>query len=120
MTTAVIPCAAQRGAVRRRHAILMPALAARCRISLAEFVRYKTLVGFKGVFPPDWEDEEFFLGHDQYRSERAAEFVDLITEADADQWLNFVELCAATKSNDLAISLSSESFSSSWQPLNPP
>ena len=67
-----------------------------------EFVRYKTLVGFRGVFPPDWEDKEFYLKHGEYRSERAAEFVGSITENDGDQWLSFAELCAATKSNDLA------------------
>jgi ppGpp synthetase/RelA/SpoT-type nucleotidyltranferase len=68
-----------------------------------QFVRYKVLIGFEGVFPPAWNDDEFeFDGADKYRRERMGEYVAEISEAKEDEWYRFVERCAATKSDDLA------------------
>ena len=68
-----------------------------------EFVRYKTLVGFEGVFSQQWDDDTF--GHaevEAHRKMRAAKYVDSITPQNAARWQNFISRCAATKSNDLA------------------
>lgn len=68
-----------------------------------QFLRYKVLVGFEGVFPPAWNDDDFeFDGADKYRRERMAEYVAEISEAKEDEWYQFVERCAATNSDDLA------------------
>lgn len=66
-----------------------------------QFVKYKTLVGFEGVFPPAWHDDDFEVeGVDQYRRERMQEYVSEISESNEEEWYSFLERCAATKSND--------------------
>lgn len=67
-----------------------------------EYVRYKTLVGFKGVFPPDWEDDEFYQQHDEYRMALVVEYIADISDANQEEWYRFLEICAATESDDLA------------------
>lgn len=67
------------------------------------FVRYKTLVGFQSVFPGSWEDPNFDLeGEGPYRLQRINEYVDAVTTETADEWFEFIKLCAKTKSNDFA------------------
>ena len=69
----------------------------------ANFVRYKTLVGFESVFPESWENSDFDLnGKDAYRLQRISEYVDAVASESADEWLAFIKICSSTNSNDLA------------------
>lgn len=68
-----------------------------------QFVRYKTLVGYESVFEPDWEnDGTDFQQTEQHRNERIDQFIDEITDETKAEWLSFIELCASTKSEDMA------------------
>ena len=69
----------------------------------ADFVVYRTLVGFESVFPPAWDDERFgFEEVERYRSDRIVEYVAQLNGETADYWFGVLERCAQTKSNDLA------------------
>jgi len=69
----------------------------------AGFVRYKTLVGYESVMPPQWDDEGFdYIKAEKYRRERIAEYVESLSEETEDQWYATIERCAATKCNDMA------------------
>jgi ppGpp synthetase/RelA/SpoT-type nucleotidyltranferase len=68
-----------------------------------EFVKYKTLVGYEPVFPWHWDEDPFdFARTDAYRKERIREYVDDISTENQNEWYEFIEKCAATKSNDMA------------------
>jgi ppGpp synthetase/RelA/SpoT-type nucleotidyltranferase len=84
--------------------LMIAILAVRDRLNGDEqFVRYKTLIGFEAVLPAHWENERFdFEGGDQYRRERALEYVASITDETEEEWYRFLSRCAATESNDLA------------------
>lgn len=79
-------------------------LAVRDRLNTdVQYVRYKTLVGFDTVLPPHWDNDKFeFEGADQYRRQRATEYIDAISEATEEEWYRLVARCAATESEDLA------------------
>jgi hypothetical protein len=67
------------------------------------FTIYKTLVGFESVFPPAWDDSNF--GYEEeaaYRTERIAEFVAEVDEANAEEWFAIMRRCAQTDSDDLS------------------
>jgi ppGpp synthetase/RelA/SpoT-type nucleotidyltranferase len=67
------------------------------------YVRYKTLVGFEGVFSQQWDSEERgFEKITALRKARAKRFVDGINAENTRRWLSIIEKCAATKSNDMA------------------
>jgi ppGpp synthetase/RelA/SpoT-type nucleotidyltranferase len=67
------------------------------------FQIYKTLVGYESVFAPAWEDERFDIeAIDKYRSDRIDELVDGVSDANEDEWLETLNRCASTESNDLA------------------
>jgi ppGpp synthetase/RelA/SpoT-type nucleotidyltranferase len=67
------------------------------------YVRYKTLVGFEGVFSWQWDQEGIdFVKIERFRKERAARFASQVNHGNADKWLEFIRRCAATKSNDMA------------------
>jgi ppGpp synthetase/RelA/SpoT-type nucleotidyltranferase len=69
----------------------------------AGFVRYKTLVGYESIMPPQWDDEEFdFAKVEEYRRRRIAEYVKSLTDETENEWYAAIERCAATKSNDMA------------------
>ncbi len=69
----------------------------------AHFVAYKTLVGFESTFPEHWTNDDFdYSASEKYRSEKADAFVAEISSQNENDWLAFVERCAATKSDDLA------------------
>ena len=66
-----------------------------------EFVRYKTLVGFEGVFSQQWDDDTFgYAQVEAHRKTRAAKYVESITPQNAVKWQKFISRCAATESND--------------------
>jgi hypothetical protein len=66
-----------------------------------QYVRYKTLVGHEAVLPHHWDNDEFDYWKDQeYRKQRAQEYIEAISDATEDEWYRFIEPCAATKSND--------------------
>ena len=66
-------------------------------------VRYKTLVGYDSVFELDWESDGLDYGRtEKSRKERTDEYVLEITPDNQGKWLSLIELCAATKSDDLA------------------
>jgi ppGpp synthetase/RelA/SpoT-type nucleotidyltranferase len=67
------------------------------------YVRYKTLVGFEGVFSQQWDSEERdFQKITELRKARAKRFVDGINAGNTRRWLSVIKKCAATKSDDLA------------------
>jgi hypothetical protein len=66
------------------------------------FVRYKTLVGYESVMPPQWDDERFDYAKEEYRRERIAEYVESLSDETENQWYETIQRCAATKSNDMA------------------
>src|SRR5262249_22215361 len=68
-----------------------------------EFVRYKTLVGFEGVFSQQWNDDTFdYAKVEAHRKARAAKYVESIKPQNAKEWLKLISRCAATKSSDWA------------------
>jgi hypothetical protein len=68
-----------------------------------DFVRFKTLVGYQLVFPPEWEGDAMDIkGREAYRAARIAEYVASVTSETADEWYEVVERCAAVRSNDMA------------------
>jgi ppGpp synthetase/RelA/SpoT-type nucleotidyltranferase len=65
------------------------------------YVRYKTLVGFETVLPPQWEDRAFDSAQAQVlRDQRATEYVSDISEENEDEWYGLIVGCAATESVD--------------------
>ncbi len=69
----------------------------------AGFVRYKTLVGYESVMPPQWDDESFDYSETEgYRRQRIAEYVESLSDETEDEWYAIIERCAATKSSDMA------------------
>jgi ppGpp synthetase/RelA/SpoT-type nucleotidyltranferase len=67
------------------------------------FVRFKTLVGFDSVFPPEWQDDgDDIEGPQAYRTARVAEYVGSISSDNADEWYEVIKVCASVKSNDMA------------------
>lgn len=67
------------------------------------FVRYKTLVGYDSVMPPQWDDEGFdYANTEEYRRKRIAEYVGGLSDETENEWYATIERCAATKSNDMA------------------
>ena len=67
------------------------------------FVRYKTLVGYESVVPPQWDNEEFdYNKTEEYRRQRIAEYVESLSDETENEWYAIIERCAATKSNDMA------------------
>lgn len=68
-----------------------------------QFVRYKVLVGLESVYPDHWTNEDFELeGADQYRRREADRYIDGINSENENDWFDFIERCAETKSVDLA------------------
>jgi ppGpp synthetase/RelA/SpoT-type nucleotidyltranferase len=68
-----------------------------------QYVRYKTLVGFKGVFGPEWGDEGFdFSKVEAYRKKQAASFIQEIADGKENEWFSLVQRCAETESDDMA------------------
>lgn len=69
----------------------------------AEFVRYKTLVGYETVIPAHWETGDYdYAKAEKYRRERIAEYVDDLSAETEEGWYATIARCAATKSNDMA------------------
>ena len=67
------------------------------------FERYKTLVGYESVMPPQWDDEGFdYAKTEEYRRARIAEYVESLSDETENEWYGTIERCAATKSNDMA------------------
>jgi ppGpp synthetase/RelA/SpoT-type nucleotidyltranferase len=67
----------------------------------AVFVRYKTLVGFEVVMPPQWEDPDFdFEAVERFRRARIAGYLAAISEETWPDWKPVILRCAATQSND--------------------
>ena len=69
----------------------------------AQFVRYKTLVGFESTFPKHWHDEKYdYAETEKYRAEQIAVYVEEINSSNEAEWFALIEICAATKSDDMA------------------
>ncbi|WP_457579221.1 hypothetical protein [Ensifer adhaerens] len=67
------------------------------------YARYKILVGYEGVMPWQWDEPEFDPQRvESYRDEQSAAMLEEVNEDTQQDWLRFLERCAATKSNDLA------------------
>ena len=87
-----------------RSAMIEAILTFRDRINTnLDFVRYKILVGFESVFPLEWEGDSMdFQAVEAYRNARISELVADVNAGNADAWLETMQRCASTKSNDLA------------------
>jgi ppGpp synthetase/RelA/SpoT-type nucleotidyltranferase len=69
----------------------------------ADFVIYKTLVGFQSVFPPAWVDMEFeYRQANAYRAEQVDALLASVNDATADVWFDRICRYARTESDDLA------------------
>lgn len=69
----------------------------------ARFVKYKVLVGFESVYPQHWDDQSFdYQQADKYRRAEADRYIEEINATNEADWLDLIERCSATKSNDLA------------------
>jgi ppGpp synthetase/RelA/SpoT-type nucleotidyltranferase len=67
------------------------------------FTIYKTLVGFESVFPAAWDDPIFDYEEEAaYREQHISEFVEQVSEANAEEWFAIIQRCAQTESDDLA------------------
>jgi hypothetical protein len=68
-----------------------------------DFVRFKTLVGYESVFPPEWEGDAIDVeGPAAYRTARISEYVASVTDKTADDWFEEIRRCASVQSNDMA------------------
>jgi hypothetical protein len=67
------------------------------------FVRYKTLVGYESVMPPQWDEEGFdYAKAEEYRRKRIGEYIETLSDETENEWYAIIERCAATKSSDMA------------------
>lgn len=67
------------------------------------FRRYKVLVGFNSVYPYRWKNEDpSYEEEEDYRRKESNLFINEISEENESDWLELIERCAETKSNDLA------------------
>ncbi|MCW5220192.1 hypothetical protein D5041_10555 [Verminephrobacter aporrectodeae subsp. tuberculatae] len=66
------------------------------------YVRYKTLVGFKSVLPPQWEDRNFD-DHEGYRRKEYLEYIAAISMENSDEWYDLIIRCAETGSNEVEV-----------------
>jgi ppGpp synthetase/RelA/SpoT-type nucleotidyltranferase len=69
----------------------------------ADYVTYKTLVGYESVFEQAWLDDGFDIqGEQDYRSRKIDALVADVSDDNADEWFARLIRCAETESNDLA------------------
>ena len=67
------------------------------------FVKFKTLVGFEFVFPPEWDGDPMDIaGQHKYRADKIRDYAASVSTENADEWFEVIEQCAAVKSNDAA------------------
>lgn len=84
------------------------------------FVRFKTLVGYDSVFPPDWDGDSLDIeGQQAYRAARVTEYAESVSSESADEWYGVIEMCASVKSNDGATFLSFSEFLKQLSKRNP-
>ena len=68
-----------------------------------EFVAFKTIVGYKSIFPHQWEEERPDFKRDEaIRNERQDELADSITQDNWPIWKARLQTAAQVQSNDLA------------------
>ena len=68
-----------------------------------EFVVFKTIVGYKSIFPHQWEEDSRDLNLDEaVRNQRQDQLADRITEENWSTWKARIARAAHVKSNDLA------------------
>jgi hypothetical protein len=68
------------------------------------FIRFKTLVGYESVFPPQWEGDPMNVEEPEaYRAARIAEYAASVTDETADEWYEVIEECAGVRSTDMAM-----------------
>ncbi|GAM97386.1 relA/spoT [alpha proteobacterium U9-1i] len=71
--------------------------------AIADFVAFKTLVGYQSVFEPEWENSQLgWEAKEAYRETRIEDYVAGIDASNADHWFDIALSCASVKSNDLA------------------
>lgn len=67
------------------------------------FVRYKLLVGYNSIFPQHWEKGDFAYEEEEaFRTKSAMKYVQDISDENETDWFDLIEICASTKSTDLA------------------
>ena len=68
-----------------------------------EFVAFKTIVGYKSVFPHQWDEDRWdFESDEAVRELRQDELADSITPENWSTWKSWLATAASVKSNDLA------------------
>jgi hypothetical protein len=74
-----------------------------CRNQLnadAQYVRYKTLVGFRTIFPEEWDAELSIDEKEKLRTRRMEAYAETVTLATREEWIAALTRCAETQSND--------------------
>jgi ppGpp synthetase/RelA/SpoT-type nucleotidyltranferase len=75
--------------------------------SRERFIRFKTLVGYESVFPPQWGGDSMNVQEaETYRAAHIAEYAASVADETADEWYEVIEQCGAVRSNDMAMFLS--------------
>ena len=68
-----------------------------------KFVTYKTLVGYESVFPSAWDVEATdFESEQEYRNSQITSLTESVRDDNAAEWLETIERCARTQTNDAA------------------
>ena len=71
--------------------------------ALPFYDKYKILVGYKSIFDYQWDNEEIsWEKKDTFRNEQIGVLVDLITEDNINEWIDFFDICAEADSSDMA------------------
>ena len=88
----------------KADAILAAALSFREKVNAdPEFIMFKTLVGFRSVFPDAWTGDPFDFERDQiHQAARLAEYVQDVSAATLDVWLARMQRFVLVESNDPA------------------
>ncbi|EJL81232.1 hypothetical protein PMI16_04838 [Herbaspirillum sp. CF444] len=68
-----------------------------------DFLIYKVLIGYNSVYPPAWDDKDFFYAEaEEYRTAEIEALLDTVSEATADLWFDRLSRYAETDSDDAA------------------
>ena len=69
----------------------------------ADYVRFKTLVGFRSVLIEEWEEGSWNIKAKQsYRDAKTKEYIQEIDDGNLDQWIRFLGLCVMADSSYMA------------------
>lgn len=67
-----------------------------------QYVRYKTLVGFRTVFVEEWDNEMDVGDKEKERARRIEALAESVSAESRDEWFAIIKQCAQTDSEDIA------------------